>query len=688
MNGSYDIRAQRSVALVSHGGGGKTMLAESMLFNGKAIDKRGVVEKGTTTLSTEPEEAQRGLTITPHLAQFHWREVDIHLIDTPGFIDYLEMTRGALQVVGGAVMLFSGVSGVKPETERLWEMVREALVAPLGFINEMDKPRADFIRVLGEIEQSLGVTALPLTMPIGAGESFQGIVDLIPMTAWSAKDGVFVQIPLPESAREDALYYRSQLVERIVEGDDALLTNYLDNGVTPDEATLHQGLREAVLTRRLLPVFCGSAQANIGVRALLNGIAYYLPSPPDKAVIKPLTGRNPESGVEVSRQAAVEEPFSAVVFKTVVDPFSGKLSLIRLFSGELLPEREFLNSTRGVKERSPHLYRVVGKKLEEVGVLRAGEMGALAKLPETRSGDTLCAPQAPIVYDRVRYQEPTLTYAVEVEAKTEEKVSNGLARLVEEDPTLQMHRDGETHEILLSGMGQTQLMVVLERLKRKYGAVATLKTPRVPYRETLRRKVRVQGRIKKQSGGRGQFADCWVEMEPLGRGEGFVFEDRIVGGAIPRQFIPSVEKGIRESLAHGVVGGYPVVDVRVALVDGGYHSVDSSDYAFKSAGAAAFKQGMEQGEAVLLEPIMAMEVVVPDDVLGDCIGDLNSRRGRITGVVPKGHHQTIKAEAPMAEVLDYGNVLNGLTSGRGLYTMQVATYQEVPSHIARKVLEK
>ncbi|MBF0425497.1 MAG: elongation factor G [Magnetococcales bacterium] len=688
MTTSIDNRQIRNIALIAHGGGGKTTLAETLLFNAKAIAKRGAAERGTTVMSTEPEEVARHITTTPHVAHYTWRECLVNLVDTPGYIDFLEATRGVLSVVGGAVLMFSGESGVKPETERLASMIHDALVPTLGFINEMDKPRADFIRTLGEIEKVLGVTALPLTIPIGAGESFQGIVDLIPMTAWSAKDGVFTQIDLPASARDDAEHYRQQLVEKIVEADDALLEKFLEEEKSPPDDVLHQGIKEAVLTRRLLPVFCGSALANIGVRALANGVFYYMPNPRDKAIIKPIEGKNPEHDDRPERREPLStDPFAAVVFKTAIDPYSGKLSVLRVFSGILEAEKEFYNGTRRVKEKGGRLFKLMGKEMQPVEQLSAGEIGAVAKLAHTQTGDTLCAIDQPIRFERVHYLEPPLAFAVEVDAKTEDKASTGLGRLAEEDPTLQFYRDKETNEMILAGMGQTHLAVVLDRLKRKFGANAILKTPRVPYRETVTRKVRVQGRLKKQTGGRGQFGDCWIEMEPLPRGTGFVFEDAIVGGVIPRQFIPSVEKGVRESMHAGIVGGHPVVDFKVRLVDGSHHSVDSSDNAFRIAGSMAFKKAMEEAGAVLLEPIMHMDVTVPDEVVGDVIGDLNSRRGRITGVVSRAGTQVVHAEAPMAEVLDYGNVLNAITSGRGLYTMRISTYQEVPSHIARKVLE-
>ncbi|MEO5349804.1 MAG: elongation factor G [Magnetococcus sp. YQC-3] len=686
---SPEIRSIRNVVLLAHGGGGKTTLAEAILFNGQAIDRRGEVGMGTAVMSTEAEELERGITITPHVGYCTWRDHWFNLVDTPGYVDFLESTRSVLQVVGGAVMIISGQLGVKPENMRLWAMAEEAKVSMIGFINKMDQPRTDFIRVLGDIEQTLKVTALPLTIPIGSGESFAGIIDLIPMTAWSAKNGQFTQIDFPESARADALHYRTQLVEKVVESDDQLLEKYLESGEEPDEATLHARLRQAVHARRLFLVFCGSGLANIGVRALANGIVYYLPNPIEKADIKSLVGEDPtQPGRSITRSPAVSDPFSAVVFKTTIDPFAGKLSVVRVFSGFIEADQPCYNSDRQLKERGGRLFRMQGKEMRAVSRLQAGEIGAIAKLEETRSGDTLCAMDQPIHYQRVNFLEPTLSFAVEAETQFEDRVAAGLGRLTEEDPTLHFFRNPETHEMILAGMGQTHLRVTLDRLKRKFGVTATLKAPKVPYRETISRSVRVQGRLKKQSGGRGQFGDCWLIVEPLPRGEGYQFEDQIVGGAIPRQYIPSVEKGIQEEMGRGILGGYPVVDFKVILVDGSFHPVDSSDNAFRAAGAIGFKKAMEEGGAVLLEPIMAMEITVPDDVLGDVIGDLNSRRGRITGVTPRVNNQIILAETPMAEVLDYGNVLNAITSGRGLYTMRVASYQEVPSHIARVVLSK
>ncbi|MEO5365645.1 MAG: elongation factor G [Magnetococcus sp. WYHC-3] len=689
MSQPYDIRRIRNVALISHGGGGKTTLAEALLFNAGALPKRGDVAHGTTALSTEPEEASRGITILPHVGRLSWRDHEINLIDTPGYFDFLELTRGALNVAGGAVMCFSAITGVKPETERLWTMVGDASVPVVGFINKMDRPRSDFIRTLGEIERHLGVACVPLAIPIGAGESFEGVVDLLPMTAWSARDGRFVQINLPDSARADAEHYRSQLVERLVEMDDELLERYLDGGQEPDEERLHTLLREAVITRQFLAVYCGSGQANIGVRTLANGVVRYLPGPVDKAGIKPLVGVKAHArDIEVGREPSDSDPLSAVVFSTTIDPFSGRMSLVRVFSGVLKADAPLYNGTRQTREKGGHVYKLMGRELSPVSALHAGEIGAVAKLNETRTGDTLCETEAEAIhYHRVKYLTPPLAYAVTVASGLEEKVAQGLTRLTEEDPTLHFYREEETRDMILAGMGQTHMAVTLDRLKRKYGVEASLKAPKVPYRETITRRVHVQGRLKKQTGGRGQFGDCWLDVEPMPRGTGYTFVDAIVGGVIPRQFIPSVEKGVHEAMAKGIVAGYPVVDVKVSVVDGSHHSVDSSDNAFRSAGALAFRKAMEEGGATLLEPVMTMNITVPEECLGDTIGDLNSRRGRITGVTPIAANQVIQAEVPMSEVLDYGTVLGGLTSGRGLYTMSVAHYQEVPGHIARKVLE-
>ena len=685
---NLDVETIRNIALISHHGGGKTTLTESLLFNCNTIGKRGSVEKGNTHTSTEPEEVQRGMTLSPHLAFCEWRGTNFNLVDTPGYIDFIEGTRSVLNVVGGAVMLFSGEMGIKPENIRLWDLAVESMVPVVGFINKMDKPRADFIRVLGDLETTLGKTVLPVTIPIGAGNDFRGIVDLLPMTAWSARDGVFEQMDLPDEVKDDAEYYRTQLVEKIVEVDDELLEKYLEDGIEPDEEALKKGLREAVLTQKMLLVFCGSSEANIGVRALLNGMAAYMASPTDKANIKPLLGHHPDNGeIDINPTPTAEDPLSAVVFKTTIDPFAGRLSILRVFSGFLENDQPIYNGTRKVKERGGKLFKIQGQEKIAVNRLSAGEMGAIAKLSHTQTGDTLSSEKHPLKYNRIQFHDPTLTFAIEVEQKSEEKASVGLERLVEEDPTLKFYRDMETGEMILGGMGQTHLQVALERLQRKFGTEVTLKAPKVPYKEALTKAVRVQGRIKKQTGGRGQFGDCWLEVSPAPRGSGFSFDNQIVGGAIPRSFIPSVEKGVIDSMKKGVVSGYPVVDVKVVLVDGSHHSVDSSDNAFRAAGALAFKKALQEGSSVILEPIMALEATVPNDVVGDVIGDLNSRRGRITGAVAKVGNQIVSAEVPMAEVLDYGNILSALTSGRGLYTMRINTYQVVPSHIARLLLE-
>ncbi|MBF0446517.1 MAG: GTP-binding protein, partial [Magnetococcales bacterium] len=494
----YDIKKIRNVALISHHGGGKTTLVESLLFNAKAIDKRGSVEKGTTLSSFEPEEVQRGMTLSTHLSFCSWRKINFNFLDTPGYIDFLESTRGALNVVGGAVMLFSGEMGVKPENVRLWNFAAQAMVPVIGFINKMDKPRADFIRVLGEMESTLGETVLPVTIPIGAGEDFRGIVDLLPMTAWSAKNGVFEQMELPDEVRDDAEYYRTQLVEKIVESDDDLLEKYLEEGVEPDEEALQKGLKEAVLTHKLLVVFCGSAEANIGVRALLNGMAAYLPSPIDKATIKPLVGYHPKNDqVEITPNPDVEDPLSAVVFKTTIDPFAGKLSIIRVFSGYIESEQAIYNGSQQRKEKGGRLFRIQGNEKIPVDRLNAGEMGAISKLSHTHTGDTLSVEKFPLKFAMVQFHDPTLTYAIEVDKNSDEKASSGLERLVEEDPTLHFYREAQTNEMILAGMGQTHLQVTLERLKRKFNTEVTLKAPKVPYKETITRSVRVQKKKKK-----------------------------------------------------------------------------------------------------------------------------------------------------------------------------------------------
>jgi elongation factor G len=684
---NIDVDKIRNVAVIAHGGAGKTMLVEAMLFDSGSINRLGNVEDGTTTTDYEPEEIARKITITSSLAFCDWDGHKINLIDTPGFINFVEDARGCLRVVDGAVIIVSAISGVKAETEKLWKYACEFEVPSVVFVNKMDKDTANFSAAIGEIEKAFGTEVLILQVPIGSGNSFTGIVDLIKMKAFKFNNGKVEESDMPSDILSVVDEYRKRLVEKIAESDDTLLEKYLEEGGLSDEEII-KGIREGSLTKRFIPVTCGSAIRNIAIPQLLDALLLCLPSPAEMARISPIRGKNPKDGKEVERKPLPTDPFSAYVFKTIADPYAGRLSIFRVYSGVLKADSTVLNATTGAKERIGQVFYLLGKKQVAAQIAGPGEIGVVAKLKDTYTGDTLSDESNPIVFEKVRFAEPLISYAIEPKSKgDEEKVSSALSRILEEDSTLRFQRDEETKEMLLSGMGQVHLEVTLERLKRKFGVEVLMKTPKVPYRETIKVSTRVQGKYKKQSGGRGQYGDCYIEVEPLPKGGGFEFVDKIVGGAIPRQYIPAVEKGVVEAMQEGVIAGFPIADLKVTLYDGSYHTVDSSEMAFKIAGSMALKKAVQDAKPVLLEPIMKVEVITPDDTLGAVIGDLNSKRGRVQGVEPQaGGNQKIAALVPMAEMLTYANQLHSLTSGRGLYSMEFSHYEEVPGHLSQKII--
>jgi elongation factor G len=550
----------------------------------------------------------------------------------------------------------------------------------------MDRERADFLRAVDDMEKMLGSRGIPVNIPIGAEDNFRGIIDLVNMKAriyQFDEKGTYTEEEIPAEYADEAQRLRTQLLEAVADADDVLMEKYLEeDDLSRDE--IIRGLREGTLTGTFTPVLCGSATANIGVRQLLDYIGDCLPSPVDKGV---QIGTDPDTEEMVERRPDTEEPFSAMVFKTINDPFSGKLTLFRVYSGKLDSDSMVYNSTQDKEERVGQLFKMEGKKQVPVESACAGDIVAVAKMKVTATGDTLCSSKEKIRYESVIQMKPVISFSLKACSKgDEEKIMSGLQKLMEEDPTLQVTRDEQTHEMILSGMGQVHIEVAVEKLKRKYGVDVELHAPKVPYRETIRRKASLQSKYKKQSGGRGQYGDVWVELEPLESGGGYEFVDKIVGGVVPRQYIPAVSKGIQEAMQRGVLGGFPVVDVRATLFDGSHHSVDSSEMAFKIAGSMAFKKGMEQAKPVLLEPIMEMEVIMPDDCVGDVIGDINSRRGRVLGVEPQAGSQALKAHVPMAEVLRYAPELRSMTSDRGLFTMEFSHYEEVPSNLTAKIL--
>lgn len=683
---NFDVNKIRNVAVIAHGGAGKTSLVEAMLFDSGAIDRLGSIEEGNTTTDSEPEEISRKITIISALGFCNWNGHRINLIDTPGFINFVEDIRGTLKAVDGAVVIVSAISGVKAETEKVWKYACEYEVPRIVFINKLDKESANFVGALEELAQSFGSEGVPLQIPIGSGEKFEGIINLINMKAYKFSGGKASESDIPADMLSEAQEYRKKLIEKIAESDDSLLEKYLEGGELTQEEII-KGIKEGSLSRRFIPVACGSAVKNIGIPQLLDTILLCLPSPIDLVRIFPVKGKNPKDGTDVQRKPDEKEPFSAYIFKTIADPYAGKLSLFRVYSGTLKADSTVLNSTIGAKERIGQVFYLLGKKQIPANTIGAGEIGVVAKLKETNTGDTLSDEAHPIVFEKVKFAEPIISYAIAPKSKgDEDKVSTGLSRILEEDPTLKFHRDEETKEMILSGMGQVHLEVTLERLKRKFGVEVVMKTPKIPYKETIKAPAKAQGRYKKQSGGRGQYGDCHITIEPLQRGKGFEFVDKVVGGAIPRQYIPAVEKGIVDTMREGIIAGYPMVDVRVSLYDGSYHTVDSSEMAFKIAGSMAIKKAVEDAKPILLEPIMKVEVTTPDEALGAVIGDLNSKRGKVQGVESQARNQKIAALVPMSELLTYANQLHSLTSGRGLYSMEFSHYEEVPAHQAQKVI--
>jgi elongation factor G len=684
---NFDVKKIRNFAVIAHGGAGKTSLVEAMLFDTNATNRLGRVEDGNTLTDYEPEEIERKISITSAVAFCEWEGHRFNIIDTPGYMSFLEDTKGCLSVADGAVVIVSALSGVKAETEKIWQYACKRELPRIVFVNKMDRETANFDRAIGEVEKTFGSSVIPLNIPIGSGEDFEGVIDVVKMKAIKFKDGSYSEEDIPEKFKPSTEEYRKKLVEKIAEADDSLLEKYLEGGELTKEE-IKKGIREGAITRRFIPVVCGSAVKNIGVHQLLDAISLCLPSPIEKVGITPIRGKNPKDGEKLERKPSDSDPLSAQVFKTIADPFAGKLTVFRVFSGVLKADSTVYNSTRDSKEKLGNIFYLVGKKQIPIQKIGPGEIAAAAKLKDTQTGDTLTDVGNPILFDPIKFSDPMISYAIAPKSRgDEEKVSVGIQRILEEDPALKFYRETETKEMILSGMGQMHLEVTLERLKRKFGVEVVMKTPKVPYKETIKTSAKAQGKYKKQSGGRGQYGDCWVQIEPLPQDNDFEFVDKIVGGVIPRQYIPAIEKGIVEALQEGVIAGYPMINLRVTVYDGSYHSVDSSELAFKIAGSLALKKAAQGAKPVLLEPILKVEVITPEEFLGVVIGDLNGKRGKVQGVEPQaGNNQKITALVPMAEMLIYANQLNSLTSGRGIYSMEFSHYEEVPSHLTQKIV--
>ncbi|MDH3442550.1 MAG: elongation factor G [Deltaproteobacteria bacterium] len=677
----------RNVGILGQGGSGKSSLGEALLFIAGATQRLGRVQDGTSVLDHEPEEIKHRVSISTAFHSLTWKKFFMTLVDTPGYAAFLADSINCLRAMNGAIFVLNPMVGLRVESERLWSKANEEEVGRLLFVNKVDHEPAGVEERVNGLLETLEAKGVCLQIPIGAEAEFKGVVDLFSMKAYlyEGDTGKSTEAEVPADLKEAAEKMHQELLETISETDDTLLEKYLDGQeLSLDE--LKQALRRATLERKVFPILFGSSTRQIGIDLLLDAVADYLPSPADEGEVQ---GKNPITGDSETRTPDPSAPFSAYVFKTISDPFAGKLSVMRVMSGTLAPDGACYNSNKQSKEKIAHMFRLEGKKQDVVKDISVGDIVAAAKLKDVSTGDTLCDEKAPIQYEGPPHFSPVISFALEPKTKAdEEKVPQGLHRMMEEDLTIEVHRDEETRDFILSGMGQQHIELIVEKLKRKYGADVVLKAPKVPYKETIRGKASAQGRLKKQTGGRGQFGDTWLRVEPLRHGAGFEFVDEIVGGAIPRNYIPAVEKGVREAMAGGYLAGYRMVDVRVTLYDGSYHDVDSSDMAFKIAASLGFKNAVEKAKPVLLEPIMNMEVTVPDECMGDVIGDLNSRRGKVIGMDTKGHTQVIKSKVPMSEVLKYAPDLRALTSGRGEFHIEFSHYEELPPHLSEKVIKE
>ncbi len=679
----YEGSEIRNVALIGHGHSGKTSLAAGMLYAAGASNRLTRVDEGNTVTDFDEEEISRKMTISTGLAYVEWKKAKINLLDTPGFNMFMNDTQAAMVAADAALVVVDGVAGVEVQTERVWEFADEFGLPRAVVVNRMDRERADFARAVESIHERFGRSLVPVQLPIGSERDFRGVVDLISMTAYEYTpdgNGKGKKIDIPVAMAEAAKEAHEALVEMVAEGKDDLMEEFFATGTLPAEHIL-DGLKVEMAERRISPIFCCSALHNIGTDLLLDFVAENFPAPVGRVV----KARN--NGSEVERPITDAGPAAVFVFKTMADPFAGRVSYFKVMSGVVKNDATIVNGRTSGAERLAHISVVMGKTMVPVTELHAGDIGAVAKLKDTLTGDTLCDKASPVSYPPVVLPEPSIAYAISAKTRQDEdRMGNAVHRILEEDPSLRFYRDPATNEFLLAGCGQQHVEVIVSRLKKRYGVDVELKAPKIPYRETIRGFADVQGRHKKQTGGHGQFGDCWIKMEPLPRGGKFEFVNSIFGGAIPRQYVPAVEKGIVEAAAQGYLAGYPVVDFKVTVYDGSYHDVDSSEMAFKLAARKAFKAAMAQAKPALLEPIMKVEVQAPVEYAGDLMGDMNGRRGRITGMDTRGGTQIIRAEVPMAEMLSYQNDLISMTQGRASFQMEFDHYDYVPQLQAEKVI--
>ncbi|MDT3698657.1 MAG: elongation factor G [Thermincola sp.] len=663
---SYQTGQLRNIGVVAHGSAGKTSLVEAMLFNTGAINRLGRVEDGTTTSDFHPEEIKKQVTIHTSLVPCEWKNTKLNLLDTPGFSDFISDVKGVLRVVEGALFVVCAVAGVEVQTEIIWSMADEAELPKIIFINKMDRENANFDKVVNEIEDTLNGNFVPVQIPIGTAETFNGYIDVISQKAYTyGANGEVSEIAVPGDLAGQLESYRERLIEASAEMNDDVLEKYL-NGEELSAAEIMAGLKAGIRAGKISPVLCGAATRNLGVKQAMDFIAEFCPSPAENST----------------------EPLSSLVFKTLVDPFVGKMNFVKVFSGSLKADSAIFNLAKDKMEKVGQVLYIRGKHQEPAQEVVCGDIAVLVKLQDTGTNDTLCSKENQFKLEPIVFPTPTYSVAIEPKAKgDDDKLGTAISRTLEEDPALRVEKNVETHQTLLTGMGEMHLDITLDKFKRKFGVDVVMRDPRVPYRETIRGSVKVEGKHKKQSGGHGQYGHCWLRMEPLADKD-FEFDEEIFGGAVPRQYFPAVEKGIKEAMLEGVLAGYPVTNIKVVLYDGSYHNVDSSEMAFKIAAGQGFKKGVLQAKPVLLEPIASVEVVIPESFMGDIISDFNTKRGRILGMEPNGRFTTVKAQVPMAEMYRYSIDLKSITQGRGSFSMAFDHYEEVPAMLADKIIAK
>jgi elongation factor G len=681
----YATEAIRNLAVIGHGDAGKTQLVSSLLYVAGATPRWGKVDEGTTTTDHEEDSIARKITLNLALARAEHRDTKINFIDTPGYAAFVSHARPAVRVADCGVVVVDGVKGVEVQTEKTWGYSNEFMLPRLMVVTKLDKEHSDLGIALDSAHNVFNRAIIPFTLPIGKENNFKGVVDVVHMKAYEFdENGKAKEIDIPSEGRDVVDKTRERLVELVAESDDALLEKYFEQG-TLDETDVLPNIGKAIAASKLCPVFSVSTTTLVGLATLLDHIVEFAPNP---AAHEEEHGKD-EKGEPAARKYSSSEPFSAYCFRTIADPFAGRINVMKVISGRIGTDANVYNSTRGTTERLGALHSMQGKQLDKVPEANAGDIIACVKLKETQTGDTLCDKARPVIYDPVQYPEAAIAFAIEPKSRQdEEKISVAIHKILEEDPALTFTRDAQTKEFLLAGSGQVHVETIVEKLKKRYGVEVMLHPPKVPYKETITQRAEVQGRHKKQTGGRGQFGDCKCVFEPMPRGEGFVFEDKIFGGSVPQQYRPAIEKGIIEAAAGGAIAGYPLVDFKVQLIDGSYHNVDSDEHSFRAAGRKAFRNAMEKVRPALLEPIMDVEIDAPQEFSGDIMGDLNSRRGRVQGMDTRGKQQVVKAQVPMAEMLNYQSTLNSITAARGSFHMQFSHYDPVPSQIAQKIVQQ